>query len=161
MLETAAARWASAGNLRPLLEGMPKLVHLLGFEFYLFTSPTSQLHSNLGPEELACLDAFASSNPIPGYVETHELPLLWTVDAFLTAPDLWAVLQASGLRHGWVQPSHLEGTHSSLTVLRPRWVISPQELYRKAGFVMWAAQQLHRASLIHHQGSEVSDTCGR
>lgn len=38
MLETAAARWASAGNLRPLLEGMPKLVHLLGFEFYLFTS---------------------------------------------------------------------------------------------------------------------------
>ncbi|WP_442793230.1 autoinducer binding domain-containing protein [Pseudomonas sp. S75] len=159
MLETAAARWASGSDLRHLLESLPRLVHLLGFEHYLFAGPSLYVDSSLSSDQRACVQRFYCACPLPDSTRTHELPLLWAEQSLPAPPQCWASLHGCNLRHGWLQPVQRNGSCSSLAILRANGPVSAPELYRKAGIVMWIAERLHREMMLQSATYGVNDGC--
>jgi DNA-binding NarL/FixJ family response regulator len=59
-------------------------------------------------------------------------------------PDIWARAQIYGLSFGWTQPVHdFQGVFSMLTLGRSTRAVKPQELYEKAGQVLWLCHAMH------------------
>lgn len=152
MKNLTGAQWPSRVDLPHLLDNLPLFINSLGFHFWAFTfiSPNRRESTSNFPTrwlEHYKQHGYAALDPVVVHCRTSSLPLMWDATIFSSAPEIWAQAQACGLRHGWVQPTHSQHTHSSLSVLRSNDSISSNEYYEKAAQVMWLGELLHRARL--------------
>lgn len=126
----------------------------LGFQFCSFTM-SSQLpnhhakpiHFNTYPNEwnkLYTQAHFFDVDPVVAHCKRSVLPLVWNKKAFGTAPNLWSLAQSYGVHLGWTQAVHdFQGVFSMLTLGRSKGNVSPEELYEKAGQVLWLCHAIH------------------
>ncbi|MGH8439725.1 MAG: autoinducer binding domain-containing protein [Pseudomonas sp.] len=133
-----------------MLDNLPLLIEKLGFHYYAFTFISPDQHTYTTNYPASWLEhynrcGYAVLDPVPAHCRTSSLPLLWAAETFDSTPEIWIAAQAYNLHHGWVQPTHIQQTRSSLSVLRPHASVSCQEFYAKAAQVMWLGGQLHRA----------------
>ena len=152
-------------NLRlPKLEGESETTSLfdlavnhtyaLGFQYCSFTMtsqrPDTQAKPiciNNYPEEWNKLynqARFFEVDPVVKHCKTCVLPLVWEEKTFKDSPSLWSLAQTCGVSLGWTQAVHdFQGVFSMLTLGRGKGAVSPQELYEKAGQVLWLCHALH------------------
>lgn len=72
------------------------------------------------------------------------MPIVWDEKAFSSTPNLWSLAQSFGVHLGWTQAVHdFQGMFSMLTLGRRTGEVSPEELYEKAGQVMWLCHAMH------------------
>lgn len=126
----------------------------LGFQFCSFTmssqSPnnkTEPVHFNNYPTEWNTLYKqahFFDVDPVVVHCKRCVLPLVWDEKAFRATPSLWDLAKSFGVNLGWSQSVHdFQGFFSILTLLRSEGDVSPQELYEKAGQVLWMCHAMH------------------
>ena len=129
-------------------------IHELGFQHASFTmssqqpnSGTKPIHINNYPNgwnNLYQQAHFFDVDPVVAHCKRCVLPIVWEEEAFKTAPDLWSLAQSFGVHHAWTQPVHdFQGVYSMLTLGRSQDEVSPQELYEKAGQVLWLCHAMH------------------
>lgn len=161
MKQRTTEQWKGLSNLPALLNELPVLVEELGFRYYSFSfvSPDHEVNSgNLQPGGQTLIQTVLDS--CPARHQRPALPIPWSADLFCTTPQLWAQAQTLGLCHGWIQPTYLGATHSSLTLLRPYDGISLAECYAKTAAVMWLAERLHLAATQAETSlTSTHDTC--
>lgn len=126
----------------------------LGFQYCAFTMDC-QSHSpqvkpvqmNNYPNEWSKLYQRAhyfDVDPIVAHCKRCVLPIVWEEKAFQAAPELWSMAQSYGVHLAWTQPVHdFQGVYSMLTLGRSTGEVSPQELYEKAGQVLWLCHAMH------------------
>ena len=126
----------------------------LGFEYCSFTmSSQSQdtqtkpiLFSNY-PNECSHIYKQAhyfDVDPVVTHCKSSVLPILWEQKTFANTPQLWELAQSCGVHLGWTQAVHdFQGVFSMLTLVRSKGEVSPQELYEKAGQVLWLCHAMH------------------
>ncbi|NVZ21147.1 LuxR family transcriptional regulator [Pseudomonas costantinii] len=148
----------------PKLEGEDKIATVfemvinktyeLGFQFCSFTmssqSPDNQMKplqiNNYSDEwnKLYKQAHFFDVDPVVAHCKRSVLPILWEEKAFSTAPNLWDLAQSFGVHLGWTQSVHdFQGVFSMLTLGRSKGEVSPEELYEKAGHVLWLCHAMH------------------
>lgn len=126
----------------------------LGFEFCAFTmssqQPTNQtkpITFNNYPNEWNNLYKqahFFEVDPVVTHCKRSVLPIVWEEKAFSSTPHLWALAQSHGVHLGWTQAVHdFQGVFSMLTLGRSSGEVSPEELYEKAGQVLWLCHAMH------------------
>ncbi|PQZ89993.1 MULTISPECIES: LuxR family transcriptional regulator [Pseudomonas] len=87
---------------------------------------------------------FFDVDPIVAQCKRSVLPVLWAEKAFTGTPGLWSLAESQGVHLAWTQPVHdFQGVYSMLTLGRGTGEISPQELYEKAGQVLWLCHAMH------------------
>ncbi len=126
----------------------------LGFEYCSFTmSSQSQdtqtkpiLFSNY-PNEWSHIYKQAhyfDVDPVVTHCKSSVLPILWEQKTFANTPQLWELAQSCGVHLGWTQAVHdFQGVFSMLTLVRSKGEVSPEELYEKAGQVLWLCHAMH------------------
>jgi LuxR family transcriptional regulator len=128
--------------------------YALGFQYCSFTMSTqlSNTHTkpislNNYPDEwnnLYSQAQFFEVDPVVKHCKRCVLPLVWEEKIFKDAPNLWSLAQTFGVHHGWTQAVHdFQGVFSMLTLGRSKGEVSPEELYEKAGHVLWLCHALH------------------
>jgi DNA-binding CsgD family transcriptional regulator len=126
----------------------------LGFQFCSFTmssqlpnNQTKPIRINNYPNEWNNLYKrahFFDVDPVVAHCKRCVLPILWEEKAFGAAPSLWQLAQSHGVHLGWTQAVHdFQGVFSMLTLGRGKGEVSPEELYEKAGQVLWLCHALH------------------
>lgn len=126
----------------------------LGFQFCSFTmnsqSPnnkTDPIQFNNYPNEWNTLYKqahFYDVDPVVDHCKRCVLPIAWEEKAFRATPSLWDLAQSFGVHLGWSQSVHdFQGVFSMLTLVRSEGDVSPQELYEKAGQVLWMCHAMH------------------
>lgn len=87
---------------------------------------------------------FFEVDPVVAHCKRCVLPIVWEEKTFGTAPGLWSLAQSFGVHQAWTQPVHdFQGVYSMLTLGRGCGEVSPQELYEKAGNVLWLCHAMH------------------
>lgn len=126
----------------------------LGFQFCSFTM-SSQLSDNHTeplqisnyPNEWTALYKrahFFDVDPVVALCKRSVFPVLWEEKIFSEAPNLWDLAQSFGVHLGWTQSVHdFQGIFSMLTLGRSKGDVTPQELYEKAGQVLWLCHAMH------------------
>ncbi|MPQ86085.1 LuxR family transcriptional regulator [Pseudomonas sp. MAFF 730085] len=148
----------------PKLEGEDKITTIyemvinhtyqLGFEYCSFTmspqqptNPTKPINLNNYPNEWNTLYKqahFFEIDPIVAHCKRSVMPIVWDEKAFSSTPNLWSLAQSFGVHLGWTQAVHdFQGMFSMLTLGRRTGEVSPEELYEKAGQVMWLCHAMH------------------
>ena len=126
----------------------------LGFQFCSFTmssqlpdNHTKPIHLNSYPNEWNHVYKqahFFDLDPIVAHCKRSVLPIVWEKKAFVTAPNLWELARSHGVHRGWTQAVHdFQGVFSMLTLSRGQGEVSPEELYEKAGQVLWLCHAMH------------------
>ena len=126
----------------------------LGFQFCSFTmssqlsnNQSKPIHLNNYPNEWNSLYKqahFFDADPIVNHCKHSVLPIVWEETVFTDAPNLWALAQSFGVQLGWTQAVHdFRGVFSMLTLGRSKGDVSPEELYEKAGQVLWLCHAMH------------------
>lgn len=126
----------------------------LGFQYCSFTmssqSPNNQtepIRINNYPTEWNTIYKqahFFDVDPVVGHCKRCVLPIVWEEKAFHATPSLWDLAQSFGVHLGWSQSVHdFQGVFSMLTLGRGEGHVSPQELYEKAGQVLWMCHAMH------------------
>jgi DNA-binding CsgD family transcriptional regulator len=131
-------------------------IHELGFQYCSFTM-SSQLPNNStkpiqinnypnGWSNLYQQAHFFDVDPVVAHCKRCVLPIVWEEKTFSAAPGLWSLAQSFGVHQAWTQPVHdFQGVYSMLTLGRSTGEVSPQELYEKAGNVLWLCHAMHAA----------------
>lgn len=126
----------------------------LGFQYCSFTmssqlsnNQTKPIQINNHPNEWNKIYKqahFFEVDPIVAHCKRCVLPIVWEEKTFSGAPNLWALAKSYGLHLGWTQAVHdFQGVFSMLTLGRGEGEVSPQELYEKAGQVLWLCHAMH------------------
>ena len=126
----------------------------LGFQFCSFTmssqlpdNHTKPVYINNYSSEWNTLYKqahFFEIDPVVAHCKRSVLPIVWEKKVFGTAPNLWELAQAHGVHQGWTQAVHdFQGVFSMLTLGRCKGEVSPEELYEKAGQVLWLCHAMH------------------
>lgn len=83
-------------------------------------------------------------DPVVSHCKNSVLPILWDEKTFSSTPHLWALAQSHGVHFGWTQAVHdFKGVFSMLTLSRSTGTVSAEELYEKAGQVLWLCHAMH------------------
>jgi LuxR family transcriptional regulator len=148
----------------PKLEGESKITtvyemvinqtYQLGFQYCSFTmsslQPTNQarpINFNNYPSEWSSLYKqahFFDVDPVVTHCKRSVMPILWDEKTFSDTPHLWTLAQSFGVHLGWSQAVHdFQGVFSMLTLGRSKGTVSPEELYEKAGQVLWMCHAMH------------------
>ncbi|QOQ75256.1 LuxR family transcriptional regulator [Pseudomonas poae] len=148
----------------PKLEGENKITtvyemvinhtYQLGFEYCSFTMSSQQsnhqtkpINLNNYPNEWNTLynqAHFFDVDPVVAHCKRSVLPIVWEQKTFNASPDLWALAQSFGVHLGWPQAVHdFQGVFSMLTLGRSTGKVTPEELYEKAGQVLWLCHAMH------------------
>ncbi|QHF47061.1 LuxR family transcriptional regulator [Pseudomonas sp. S35] len=141
--------------------------YALGFQFCSFKMSTHQpinqttlFEQNNYPNEWNHLykqASFSDVDPVVAHCQRSVLPFVWKEAAFQSTPHLWELAKSYGVHLGWTQPLHgPKGVFSMLTLGRSTDEISPEELYEKAGNVLWLCHALHTV-VAHKYANEPAD----
>ncbi|KTC48354.1 LuxR family transcriptional regulator [Pseudomonas fluorescens ABAC62] len=136
--------------------------YALGFQYCSFTMssqlPNSQakpIRINNYPEEWNKIynrGHFFESDPVINRCKSCVLPLVWEEKIFKDSPSLWSLAKSFGLHHGWTQAVHdFQGVFSTLTLGRRTGKVTPEELYEKAGQVLWLCHAMHSVAARTYQ----------
>lgn len=126
----------------------------LGFEYCSFTmssqsqdTQTKPILFNNYPNEWSHIYKQAhyfDVDPVVTHCKNSVLPILWEQKTFANTPQLWELAQSCGVHLGWTQAVHdFQGVFSMLTLVRSKGEVSPEELYEKAGQVLWLCHAMH------------------
>lgn len=126
----------------------------LGFQYCSFKMTSQQPNNQTNPFEISNYPnewtilykqaRFFDVDPIVKRCKECVLPIVWEEKTFKDAPSLWSLAQTLGVNVGWTQAVHdFQGVFSMLTLARGKHDVSPQELYEKAGQVLWLCHAMH------------------
>ncbi|RZI33707.1 helix-turn-helix transcriptional regulator [Pseudomonas orientalis] len=126
----------------------------LGFQHCSFTmssqAPSNQtdpIHLDNHPSEWRNIYKrahFFEIDPVVSHCKNSVLPIVWDPKTFSSTPQLWELAQSFGVHLGWSQAVHdFQGVFSMLTLTRGKGEVSPEELYEKAGQVLWLCDAMH------------------
>ena len=148
----------------PKLEGEDKITSVfemvinrtleLGFQFCSFTmssqlptNPTKPIHLNNYSNEwnLQYDQAhYFEVDPVVNHCKHCVLPIVREEKLFTAVPSLWELARSQGVHLGWTQSVHdFQGVFSMLSLGRSEGAVSPEELYEKAGHVLWLCHAMH------------------
>ncbi len=142
------------GKITSVYEMVINTTFELGFQFCSFTM-SSQLPNNQRqvaqlnnyPNEWNALYKqahFFEIDPVVAHCKRSVMPILWEEKTFSETPNLWSLAQSFGVHLGWTQAVHdFQGVFSMLTLGRSTGEVTPEELYEKAGHVLWLCHALH------------------
>lgn len=141
-------------EITSIFEMVVNQTYRLGFTFCSFTmssqSPSNKMepiHINNYTDEWNTLYKqahFFEVDPVIAHCKRCVLPLVWERKTFRDTPSLWDLVQSFGGHLGWSQSVHdFQGVFSVLTLVRGEGDVSPQELYEKAGQVLWLCHAMH------------------
>ena len=89
---------------------------------------------------------FFEVDPVVTHCKRSVLPIVWEEKTFKDSPNLWSLAQSYGVHLGWTQAVHdFQGVFSMLTLGRSKGAVTPEELYEKAGQVLWLCHAMHAA----------------
>ncbi|MGY3326890.1 helix-turn-helix transcriptional regulator [Pseudomonas sp. TE3911] len=128
----------------------------LGVEYCSFTmsshlpnNRTKPVRFNNYPDEWNNLynqAHFFDVDPVVKHCKSSVLPIVWEEKTFKDSPNLWSLAQSYGVHLGWTQAVHdFQGVFSMLTLGRSKGAVTPEELYEKAGQVLWLCHAMHAA----------------
>ncbi|MEO7494127.1 MAG: autoinducer binding domain-containing protein, partial [Massilia sp.] len=84
---------------------------------------------------------YVSVDPTIRHAVTSTDRLLWSSEAFASAPEMWEDVKAHGLHHGWGQPTRDDnGAKGMLTIARGAGAICDAELTANAERMNYVAQ---------------------
>ncbi|MGY2375471.1 LuxR family transcriptional regulator [Pseudomonas sp. SDO524_S393] len=126
----------------------------LGFQYCSFTMSSQSLDYQTEPIQLNNYPNewntrykkahYFEVDPTVSHCKRCVLPFVWEQKAFNATPDLWELAQSMGMHLGWTQSVHdFQGVFSMLTLGRGEGQVSPEELYEKAGQVLWLCHAMH------------------
>ncbi|KAA0949471.1 MULTISPECIES: LuxR family transcriptional regulator [unclassified Pseudomonas] len=141
-------------EITSMFEAALNITFELGFQYCAFSmssqlpqNQTKPIFINNYPDEWNQLykqQNYFDMDPIISHCKHSVLPVVWEEKTFSSAPDLWVHAQSYGLNFGWTQPVHdFQGVFSMLSLGRSERPVSPEELYDKAGQVLWLCHALH------------------
>lgn len=144
----------------------------LGFQFCSFTmssqrpnNHTKPVNFNNYPNEWNTLYQkahFFDVDPVVNHSKRSVLPIVREEKAFGAAPNLWELAQTYGVHLGWTQAVHdFQGVFSMLTLSRGKGEVSPQELYEKAGSVLWLCHAMHAVVVQTYAGQPSLDPASK
>ena len=144
--------------------------HELGFTFCSFTmssqladSQTKPIHIDNYSNEWNTLYQrahFFDVDPVVTHCKRSVLPIVWEEKTFTSAPDLWSLAQSFGVHRAWTQPFHdAQGKYSMLTLARSDSKVTPEELYEKAGRVLWLCNVLHSVTAPKYAAGPNASPC--
>jgi len=128
----------------------------LGFQYCSFTmsshlpnNRTKPVRFNNYPDEWNNLynqAHFFEVDPVVTHCKRSVLPIVREEKTFKDSPNLWSLAQSFGVHLGWTQAVHdFQGVFSMLTLGRSKGAVTPEELYEKAGQVLWLCHAMHAA----------------
>lgn len=140
----------------------------LGFQYCSFKmsshsseNQTKPIDINNYPNEWSSLYSqahFFDVDPVVKHCKRSVLPIVWEEKIFKDTPSLWSLANTLGVNVGWTQAVHdFQGVFSMLTLARSKGPISPEELYEKAGHVLWLCHAMH--SVVASKFAGKSDAC--
>ncbi|AZF02039.1 Transcriptional activator protein SolR [Pseudomonas orientalis] len=126
----------------------------LGFQYCSFTlssqaksNQTDPVHLDNHPIEWRNIYKrahFFDIDPVVSQCKNSVLPIVWDQKIFSSTPQLWELAQSFGVHLGWTQAVHdFQGVFSMLTLTRGKGEVSAEELYEKAGQVLWLCHAMH------------------
>ena len=126
----------------------------LGFQYCSFKmssqlpqKQTKPIDLNNYPNEWSALYSqahFFDVDPVVKHCKNSVLPIVWEENTFKDTPSLWSLANTLGVNVGWTQAVHdFQGVFSMLTLARGKGQVSPEELYEKAGHVLWLCHAMH------------------
>lgn len=138
----------------------------LGFQYCSFKMSSQQpqnqtqpIDMNNYPNEWSSLynqAHFFEVDPVVQHCKSSVLPIVWEENTFKDAPSLWSLANTLGVNVGWTQAVHdFQGVFSMLTLARREGRVSPEELYEKAGHVLWLCHAMH--AVVVQKYAETSD----
>lgn len=87
---------------------------------------------------------YFEKDPIVKYCKGSVLPTVWKEKTFQDVPSLWSLAQTFGVHRAVTISVHdFRGVFSMLTLSRDLQEISPEELYEKAGLLLWLCHAMH------------------
>ena len=128
----------------------------LGFQYCSFTmsshlpnNRTKPVRFNNYPDEWNNLynqAHFFEVDPVVTHCKRSVLPIVREEKTFKDSPNLWSLAQSFGVHLGWTQAVHdFQGVFSMLTLGGSKGAVTPEELYEKAGQVLWLCHAMHAA----------------
>jgi len=128
----------------------------LGFQYCSFTmsshlpnNRTKPVRFNNYPDEWNNLynqAHFFEVDPVVTHCKRSVLPIVREEKTFKDSPNLWSLAQSFCVHLGWTQAVHdFQGVFSMLTLGRSKGAVTPEELYEKAGQVLWLCHAMHAA----------------
>lgn len=126
----------------------------LGFDYCAFKMSSQLSNSQTEPIQFDNYPAewnalykqahFFDVDPVVARCKCSVFPVLWDEEAFSETPNLWDLAQSFGVHLGWTQSVHdFRGVFSMLTLGRSKGAVTPEELYEKAGQVLWLCHAMH------------------
>ncbi|KTB55530.1 LuxR family transcriptional regulator [Pseudomonas sp. MAFF 301514] len=131
----------------------------LGFQYCSFKMSSQHTKSQSNPIEHTnypseWTNVYAQAHyfdvdPVVKHCKEGVLPLVWRKETFENLPSLWSLAQTLGVHNALTISVHdFRGVFSMLTLSRSQGDINPEELYEKAGMVLWLCHAMH-AVLAH------------
>ncbi|WP_300629633.1 LuxR family transcriptional regulator [Pseudomonas sp.] len=126
----------------------------LGFQYCSFTMSSQDKNNQTDPIHLCNYSNewrkiykqahFFDIDPVVSHCKNSVLPIIWNEKIFSNTPHLWELAQSFGVHLGWSQAVHdFQGVFSMLTLARGKGEVSAEELYEKAGQVLWLCHAMH------------------
>lgn len=151
---TRSPKLEGENEITSVFEMVINRTHELKFDYCSFTmspqlynDPVDPFQINNYPTEWNSLYKqahFFEKDPVVAHCKSSVFPILWGEKAFCTTPNLWDLAKSFGVHLGWTQSVHdFHGVFSMLTLGRSKGEVSPQELYDKAGQVLWLCHAMH------------------
>lgn len=104
---------------------------------------------------------FLEVDPIVKHCKASLLPIVWEEKLFKEIPSLWSLAQTLGVHRAVTITVHdFRGVFSMLTLSRDKGEVSPEELYEKAGMLLWLCHAMHAVlAQKYAEGQSVNPTC--
>lgn len=140
----------------------------LGFQYCSFKMSSQRPHNHTKsidmsnyPKEWSSVynqAHFFEIDPVVKHCKNSVLPIVWEENTFKDAPSLWSLANTLGVNVGWTQAVHdFQGVFSMLTLARSKDQVSPEELYEKAGQVLWLCHAMH--AVVVQKYAETFEAC--
>jgi DNA-binding CsgD family transcriptional regulator len=141
-------------EITSMYEAALNITYELDFQYCAFAlsshlphNQTKPIRINNYPDEWNTLytqENYVEMDPVVAHCKRSVMPIIWEEKTFCDVPDLWIRAQSYGVNFGWSQSVHdFQGVFSMLTLGRSARPVSPEELYEKAGQVLWICHALH------------------
>jgi DNA-binding CsgD family transcriptional regulator len=151
---TRLPKLAGESEITSVFEMVINHTYELGFQYCSFTmsaqaqnDQTDPVHLDNHPNEWRNIYKrahFFEIDPVVSHCKNSVLPIVWDPKTFSSTPQLWELAQSFGVHLGWTQAVHdFQGVYSMLTLTRGKGEVSPEELYEKAGQVLWLCHAMH------------------
>ncbi|WP_339530308.1 LuxR family transcriptional regulator [Pseudomonas mucidolens] len=151
---TRPPKLEAESEVTTMFEAALNITYELGFDYCGFTMGSNVLyrsnknvHLNNYPIELNKAykqEKYFETDPLVAHCKDSVLPIVWEEKTFSAVPDLWAHVHAHGLSFGWAQSVHdVRGLFSMISLSRRAGPVQAEELYEKAGQVLWMCHALH------------------